>query len=125
MDAHISQVHQERFNDALKLIGESNPFSATGKSPFPQSRLVAILEDTYCVSLSIGLNGAKIRSETGDLKMEASLCRLRGVLYLRLNSLQMAKECYMEALSLDVRNYDVFNELVNEMMLPEEGGSAR
>jgi len=33
----------------------------------------------------------------------------------------MAKECYMEALSLDVRNYDVFNELVNEMMLPEEG----
>ena len=70
---------------------------------------------------SSGLNGAKIRSETGDLKMEASLCRLRGVLYLRLNSLQMAKECYMEALSLDVRNYDVFNELVNEMMLPEEG----
>lgn len=29
----------------------------------------------------------------------------------------------MEALSLDVRNYDVFNELVNEMMLPEEGES--
>ena len=57
--------------------------------------------------------------------MEASLCRLRGVLYLRLNSLQMAKECYMEALSLDVRNYDVFNELVNEMMLPEEGEWAR
>jgi anaphase-promoting complex subunit 6 len=53
--------------------------------------------------------------------MEASLCRLRGVLYLRLNSLVMAKECYMEALSLDVRNYDVFNELINEMMLPEEG----
>lgn len=36
----------------------------------------------------------------------------------------MAKECYMEALSLDVRNYDVFNELVNEMMSPEEGQSA-
>lgn len=68
----------------------------------------------------VGLNGAKVRSEAGDLKMEASLCRLRGVLYLRLNSLQMAKESYMEALSLDVRNYDVFNELVNEMMLPEE-----
>lgn len=30
----------------------------------------------------------------------------------------------MEALSLDVRNYDVFNELVNEMMSPEEGQSA-
>lgn len=26
------QVHQERFTDALELIGESNPFSATGKS---------------------------------------------------------------------------------------------
>ncbi|KAH8090448.1 cell division control protein 16 [Filobasidium floriforme] len=92
--AALCMVHQERFTDALELIGESNPFSATGKS--------------------------HIRSETGDLKMEASLCRLRGVLYLRLNSLQMAKECYMEALSLDVRNYDVFNELVNEMMSPEE-----
>lgn len=29
------QVHQERFTDALKLIGESNPFSATGKFRLP------------------------------------------------------------------------------------------
>lgn len=49
------------------------------------------------------------------------MCRLRGILYLRLNSLQLAKESYMESLALDIRNYDVFLELTNSMMTPEEG----
>lgn len=95
--AALAMIHQEKFTEALDLLGESNPFKFTGK------------------------NGANVQSKSGELKIEASICRLRGVLYLRLNSLDAAKESYMEALALDVRNYDVFNELVNEMMSPEEG----
>ncbi|KAJ9104592.1 hypothetical protein QFC21_002090 [Naganishia friedmannii] len=94
--ATLSLLHQERLVDALSLVGESNPFAATGR------------------------NHRNVRSETGDLKLEASMCRLRGVLYLRLNSLQLAKESYMESLALDIRNYDVFLELTNSMMTPEE-----
>lgn len=49
------------------------------------------------------------------------MCRLRGIIYLRLNQLPLAKLSFMEALSLDVRNFDVFLELTNLMMTPEEG----
>lgn len=41
---------------------------------------------------------------------------------MRLSSTQQAKECYLEALSLDVRCYDAFVALVGgEMMTVEEG----
>jgi anaphase-promoting complex subunit 6 len=49
------------------------------------------------------------------------MCRLRGILYLRMDSLHLAKESYMESLALDVRNFDVFLELTNSFMTPEEG----
>lgn len=49
------------------------------------------------------------------------MCRLRGIIYLRLDQLPSAKQSFMEALSLDVRNFDVFLELTNSMMTPEEG----
>ncbi|KAJ9092295.1 hypothetical protein QFC20_007423 [Naganishia adeliensis] len=48
------------------------------------------------------------------------ISRLRGILYLRLNQLQLAKQSFMEALALDVRNFDVFLELTNSMMTVEE-----
>ena len=84
-------------------------------------------------------NHSKRRTETGDLKvsevlplsikfvlrmplqLEASMCRLRGILYQRLNQQQLAKQSFMEALALDVRNFDVFLELTNSMMTVEEG----
>lgn len=53
------------------------------------------------------------------------MCRLRGIIYLRLNQLQLAKQSYMEALALDVRNFDVFLELTNSMMTVDEGSCTR
>lgn len=55
------------------------------------------------------------------LQLEASMCRLRGILYQRLNQQQLAKQSFMEALALDVRNFDTFLELTNSMMTVEEG----
>lgn len=50
------------------------------------------------------------------------MCLLRGQIHLRLSSTQLAKECFLEALSLDVRCYDAFVALVGgEMMGVEEG----
>lgn len=50
---------------------------------------------------------------------------LRGTLHLRLSSLALAKECLMQALILDVKNYEAFRELVEGgMMSSTEGGSS-
>ncbi len=50
------------------------------------------------------------------------MCNLRGLLMLKLNRGDQAKHCFMEALSLDVKCYEAFEQLVSgEMMTPEEG----
>lgn len=42
---------------------------------------------------------------------------LRGTLHLRLYSLALAKECLMQALIMDVKNYEAFRELVEGSMM--------
>lgn len=55
-------------------------------------------------------------------QVEASMCHLRGILMLKLNRGDQAKQCFMEALALDVKCYDAFEQLVTgEMMTPDEG----
>jgi hypothetical protein len=44
------------------------------------------------------------------------------MLMLKLNRGEIAKQCFMEALALDVKCYDAFEQLITgEMMTPEEG----
>ena len=50
------------------------------------------------------------------------MCHLRGLLMLKLNRGDQAKACFMEALALDVKCYDAFDQLISgEMMTLEEG----
>lgn len=50
------------------------------------------------------------------------MCHLRGLLMLKLNRNDRAKECFLEALSLDVKCYDAFEQLISgELMRPDEG----
>ena len=47
---------------------------------------------------------------------------LRGLLMLKLNRGDQAKNCFMEALALDVKCYEAFEQLISgEMMTPIEG----
>ncbi|KAH7907018.1 hypothetical protein BJ138DRAFT_1015194 [Hygrophoropsis aurantiaca] len=91
------QVRQGSWADATELLGESNPFRNSGRS------------------------GPAIPNTDGGIKVEASMCHLRGILMLKLNRTDQAKHCFMEALALDVKCYDAFDQLVTgEMMAPEE-----
>lgn len=90
-------IGQEKYEEALELIGESNPF---------QKEQV---------------------TETGPLdgngmKLFSAMCFLRGILLLRLSSMALAKESFVEALVIDVKNYDAFREIVDgQMMTAAEG----
>ncbi|KAH7884628.1 hypothetical protein F5I97DRAFT_1938027 [Phlebopus sp. FC_14] len=91
------QVRQGNWSDALEILGEANPFRHSGKS------------------------GAAVPNVDGGIKVEASMCHLRGILMLKLNRGDQAKTCFMEALALDVKCYDAFNQLISgEMMTPDE-----
>jgi anaphase-promoting complex subunit 6 len=93
-------VEREQYEDALQLLGTSNPFGSgpTGST----SSTAGVQED--CI------------------KLNSSMCHLRGLLHLRLSSVQDAKDSFIEALTIDVKNYEAFRELVEgEMMQPQEG----
>ncbi|TBU24014.1 TPR-like protein [Dichomitus squalens] len=90
------QMRQGKWNDALEMLGESNPFRSDGEGPH-------------------------VPNMDGGIKIEASMCNLRGLLMLKLNRGDQAKHCFMEALALDVKCYEAFEQLVSgEMMTPDE-----
>lgn len=91
------QMRQGNWSDALEMLGESNPFRESGRS------------------------GPSIPNLDGGIKVEASMCHLRGILMLKLNRGDQAKQCFMEALALDVKCFEAFDQLVTgEMMTPDE-----
>ena len=50
------------------------------------------------------------------------MCYLRGVVYKNMNNIDRAKECFKEALQIDVKCYDALDSLIsNSMMTTSEG----
>ncbi|CCF57373.1 hypothetical protein KAFR_0C03820 [Kazachstania africana CBS 2517] len=85
-----------KFDEALDIIGESNPFSEES-------------------------NKSKKLQSDGGIKLESSLCYLRGKIYSALNHFSKAKESFKEAILIDVKNFEAFEELTNKCLLtPQE-----
>lgn len=85
-------VNLQRYDEALDIVGESNPFA----------------EDAD--------QDAKKQND-GGIKLESSLCFLRGKIYAAQNSFAKAKECFKEALLVDVKNFEAFEELTSKNLL--------
>lgn len=67
------------------------------------------------------------RSEERDLerssniKYEAGMCYLRGLCYAKQNAFDRAKECYKDAVRIDVQCFEAFDQLMkNSLMSPGE-----
>lgn len=87
-----SLIKLEQWDDALDVLGETNPFKDRARD-----------------------------STDGGIRLEASMCYLRGVVYASQNNFDRAKEAYKEAVSVDVKCYEAFHELVlNDLLAPDE-----
>ncbi|AGO11415.1 AaceriACR168Wp [[Ashbya] aceris (nom. inval.)] len=88
-------VKMEKYDDALDIVGEVNPFK----------------DDS----------AEHVRNLDGGIKLESSLCYLRGEIYSAQNNLDLAKECFKEAVCVDVKNFEAFDRLIsNNMLTPDE-----
>lgn len=88
-------IKLELWDEALDLLGESNPFRK---------------DENY-----------QVISSDGGIKLEASMCYLRGLIYANQNNFDKAKKSYKEALLVDVKCYDAFYELIySNLMTPRE-----
>lgn len=61
------------------------------------------------------------RENASDIKYEAALCYLRGICYAKKNAVDRAKECYKDAVRIDVQCFEAFDQLMkNYLMSPDE-----
>ena len=61
------------------------------------------------------------REDASDIKFQAAMCYLRGVCYAKQNAFDRAKECYKDAVRIDVQCFEAFDQLMkNSLMSPDE-----
>ncbi|KAL9123506.1 MAG: hypothetical protein Q9217_007062 [Psora testacea] len=66
-------------------------------------------------------NEERDRENVSDLKYEAGMCYLRGLCYAKQNAFDRAKECYKDAVRIDVQCFEAFEQLMkNKLMSPDE-----
>lgn len=108
----------ENGRDALDYLGHSNPFSGKGT--------VLLLGD---ITIMVGINAwlgtlDVFHDETMDgcIKLESVMCFARGKAYLLIKEIDNARDCFKEALNIDVKCYDALEALVQYNMMEEKAG---
>lgn len=85
-----------KWDEALTILGDRNPFQ--------------------------GPIASKVKNQDGGIKLEASMCFLRGQIYTNQNNFDRAKDCYKEAVQVDAKCFEAFDQLIRSNLLtPKEG----
>ncbi|KAF5660453.1 anaphase-promoting complex subunit 6 [Fusarium heterosporum] len=105
-------IKQSRFDEALSVLGDRNPThlitnNASNKrktQPRHGRRRDQAAEE-----------------EAANRRYEAAMCFLRGICYAKQNAFDRAKECYKDAVRIDVQCFEAFQQLMNNSLLsPDE-----
>ncbi|KAF9925180.1 anaphase promoting complex subunit cdc16 [Linnemannia zychae] len=88
-------IRTQNWQEALEYLGEENQF---------------LTKDD--ISDSQQSNGGE-----GGIKLEASMCFLRGIVFKNLHNIDVAKQCFKEALKIDVKCYDALDIMITNNML--------
>lgn len=124
-------IKQYKYEEALSILGDKNPTHLISTS----SKARRKLQHTNG-SLRNGTpqNGKAVtrpdrierseerdREDVSDIKFEAAMCYLRGICYAKQNAFDRAKECYKDAVRIDVQCFEAFDQLMkNSLMSPDE-----
>ncbi|KAF8425471.1 hypothetical protein EV426DRAFT_546746 [Tirmania nivea] len=111
--AALCLIKQSKYDEALTVLGEKNPthlfssHTASNGRKRSESRLRA--------------RAAHDPDKLSDIRFEAAMCYLRGLVYAKQNAFDRAKECYKDACRIDVKCFEAFDQLMkNHHMSPDE-----
>ena len=125
------QIRQGKYEEALTILGEKNP-SHLIISPSKTRRKLQHTNGTTRHGSKAGKGAAaradriekseeRDRESPTDIKYEAIMCHLRGLCYAKQNAFDRAKECYKDAVRIDVQCFEAFDQLMkNQLMSPDE-----
>ena len=127
-----SYIKQNQFDQALSILGEHNPTELIRSHNNNNRRKIQHLNSQSHVTLRNG-KIATPRSEreereddgekvsTSNYRYEASMCYLRGLCFAKQNAFDRARDCYKDAVRIDVQCFEAFDQLMkNSLMTPAE-----
>ncbi|EPE24817.1 TPR-like protein [Glarea lozoyensis ATCC 20868] len=124
-------IKQSRFEEALNLLGDKNPTHLITSSSNSRRKLQHTNGQhrnggTQLVK-AVGRADRLDRKEevaqedAANIRFEAAMCFLRGLCYAKQNAFDRAKECYKDAVRIDVQCFEAFEQLMkNCLMSPDE-----
>ncbi|PHH83789.1 hypothetical protein CDD82_2661 [Ophiocordyceps australis] len=104
-------IKQNRFDEALSVLGARNPTHLIANGTSHKRKAQTRRSKT----------GDEDETDKANRRYEAAMCYLRGICYAKQNAFDRAKECYMDAVRIDVQCFEAFQQLVkNSLLSPDE-----
>lgn len=120
-------IKQNQFEQALSILGDHNPTHFFGNSnsrrklQHPNSQSRATLRNGKSAASHIDHSEERGREDSGNLRFEAAMCYLRGLCFAKQNAFDRARDCYKDAVRIDVQCFEAFDQLMkNSLMSPNE-----
>jgi anaphase-promoting complex subunit 6 len=127
-------IKQGRYEQALQILGDENPTHLITSSHNTRRKLAHLNGNpSRHVTLRNGKTSHRSdrieyseererdREQEKDIKFQAAMCYLRGLCFAKRNAFERARECYKDAVRIDVQCFEAFDQLMkNSFMSPAE-----
>ncbi|UKZ72604.1 hypothetical protein TrVFT333_000237 [Trichoderma virens FT-333] len=108
-------IKQSRFDEALAVLGERNPTHLISNGPSNKRKA------SNQPRSGRRRDDDAVDEEAATRRFEAAMCFLRGICYAKQNAFDRAKECYKDAVRIDVQCFEAFQQLMkNSLLSPDE-----
>ncbi|KAL7915356.1 cell division control protein 16 [Trichoderma velutinum] len=108
-------IKQSRFDEALAVLGERNPTHLISNGPSNKRKA------SNQARSGRRRDDDAVDEEAATRRFEAAMCFLRGICYAKQNAFDRAKECYKDAVRIDVQCFEAFQQLMkNSLLSPDE-----
>ncbi|KAL4894793.1 anaphase-promoting complex, cyclosome, subunit 3-domain-containing protein [Aspergillus ambiguus] len=123
-------IKQNHFDQALSVLGDHNPthLIRTSNNSSGRRKLQHLNGQSH-VTLRNGKTTAsrmdrgeeREREDANNIRFEAAMCYLRGLCFAKQNAFDRARDCYKDAVRIDVLCFEAFDQLMkNSLMSPAE-----
>lgn len=123
-------VKQSRYDEALHILGDKNPVHLITSSDRsrrklqhldPRNALGKMAKLPQLRSDRADRSEERDKEDMSNIRFEAAMCYLRGLCYAKQNAFDRAKDCYKDAVRIDVLCFEAFDQLMkNSLMSPTE-----
>ncbi|KAL4978885.1 hypothetical protein BDW66DRAFT_128958 [Aspergillus desertorum] len=114
-------IKQGQYEQALSVLGDQNPTHLIRSNN--SRRKIQHLNGQSRITLrnAKSRNEDRDRQEAGNVRYEAGMCYLRGLCFAKQNAFDRARDCYKDAVRIDVQCFEAFDQLMkNSLMSPAE-----